>query len=93
MYSKRFATLILIMLFLHTAMPGSDYDQILFMELEFPVGSTNQAIACANIVIIQDNMVEGEETFFLQLRPATTGVHLFFATDITTITIIDGESM
>ncbi len=67
-----------------TATAGSDYVAA-SVGLTFPAGSTNGDMQCLNISIIDDSVLEDNETFTVTLTTSGAGVSL--RNNIITITI------
>ena len=59
--------------------------------LDFPAGSMDNAMACTNVTIIPDALVEGDETFEVNLSLETNDRGVALENDATIITIIDNE--
>lgn len=55
--------------------------------LIFPIGSTNGSVQCINISIIDDDEIEGDETFEITIFSFTVMIR----NQQTVITIIDNE--
>ena len=72
-----------------SAVAGSDYEMTT-MNLTFPISSMDTDTECLNITIMEDTLVEGEETFTVTL---TTGLGVTTGTDVTTVTIMDNEGI
>ena len=72
-----------------SAVAGSDYEMTT-MNLAFPISSMDNDIQCLNITIMEDTLVEGDETFAVTL---TTALGVTTGTDITIITITDNEGI
>jgi hypothetical protein len=69
-------------------MAGEDYISISEVEA-FTSGSPDGAARCVNIPILDDDALEGEQTFTLTLT--TSDPDVMIGNDATTITIIDNE--
>ena len=67
---------------------GSDYTNISSDEV-FPSESTDNATACVNITILDDDILEGDHAFTVTLTTLDPDVML--GNYETTITIIDNE--
>ena len=67
-----------------------DYNPISSI-LAFPAGSMDSAMVCSNITILPDTLVEGNETFEVNLSLETTERGVTLENDATVITIIDNE--
>ena len=69
-------------------MAGLDYTSVSF-DVAFPSGSTDNATACVNINILDDDILEGDHTFTVTLTILDPDVML--DNNETTITIRDDE--
>ena len=72
-----------------SAIAGSDYGMTT-MNLTFPISSMDSDTQCLNLAIMEDTLVERDETFSVTL---TTGLYVTTGNDITTIIIIDNEGI
>jgi hypothetical protein len=75
-------------LFYNVVMAGEDYISIFEFE-NFTSGSPDGATKCVDIRILDDDALEGEQTFTLTLTTSDPDVML--GNNVTTITIIDNE--
>ena len=66
----------------------SDYSSGYFQEM-FISGSANNATQCVNISIVDDDALEGNQTFLLSLT--TSDSRVIVGTNLTTITIKDND--
>ena len=72
-----------------TAMLGTDYTSVSSDEV-FPSGSTDGAMKCVNITILDDITVEGNHSFTVTLTTSDPDVMLGNNVTIITITENDG---
>ena len=70
------------------ALSNSDFHTVYSMET-FTQGSRNGAAKCINILIIDDNVLEGNQTFVVTLTTLDSNVIL--ENTVTTITIMDND--
>ena len=68
-----------------------DYTAITSSPLVFPAGSTDGAMECMNITIMEDTLFEGDETFTVGLMVVTSGV--MAGNTETIVTITDNEGL
>ena len=61
------------------------------MDLVFTAGTSNGTMQCINVAIIDDSLVEPNETFTVTLTVSNSVVEL--GNNLTTITITDTNSM
>ncbi len=73
---------------LFTAIDGSDYIRS-SSEASFASGSTNNAVRCVGITILDDDALEGNQTSTVTLTTSDPDVTL--GTDMTIITITDND--
>ena len=71
------------------AKDGSDYIGIFSSVLTFSPGSTNNAMKCTRILIVNDNALEGNQTFNVTLNALDPKVTL--ERRETTVIIIDND--
>ena len=71
------------------ATPNADYVDD-FWNVTFPSGSTDSAVVCVEIVIIEDGSLEGDQMFDLILTTSDADVLLGNAR--TAITLVDNDS-
>jgi hypothetical protein len=72
----------------NVVMAGEDY--VSSSEVEtFTSGSPNGSTRCVGISILDDDVLEGEQTFVLTLT--TSDPDVMIRNNVTTITIIDNE--
>lgn len=88
MYTIDFTVLHTVHLFF-TAMPSFDYINVSSNEV-FEYGTSDGATRCVNIAIIDDELLEGNQTFTVTLTSLDSDVVL--RDNMTTITITDNES-
>ncbi len=74
--------------FLHPAFASSDY-AIISSVLIFISGSTDNATRCVDISILEDNALEGNQTFTVVV--ATSDPDVMFQTSMTSVTITDND--
>ena len=72
------------------AINGYDYLGV-SMDLVFTAGTSNGTMQCINVAIIDDSLVESNETFTVTLTTSNSVVEL--GENLTTITITDTDSM
>ena len=72
------------------ATDGSDYSRV-SIDLVFTAGTSNGTVQCINVAIIDDSLVESNETFTVILATSNSVVEL--GNNLTTITITDTDSM
>ena len=60
------------------------------MDLVFTAGTSNGTMQCINVTIIDDSLVESNETFTVTLITSNSVVEL--GNNLTTITITDTDS-
>ena len=72
-----------------TAKYGEDFEQ-LDSPFDFPINSTGGAEHCVNVVILEDTLFEGDETFTVYLVVDTPGVMGGVLNTVTTITDNEG---
>ena len=60
------------------------------MSLTFTPGSSENDTRCVNVTIMDDNALEGNQTFSVIL--STSNPNVMLRTNVTTITIIDNDS-
>lgn len=72
----------------YTAGASEDYIDIA-ADLTFPVGSQMGDTVCAPVIIIDDQLVEGDETFFLSLGTILAFIEI--SPEQATVTIIDDD--
>ena len=72
-----------------TAVAGSDYTPV-SMPLEFPAGSSHGDTQCIDVVILDNSILEDNETFTVMLDVITS--HVMEGTSLTTVTIHDNDS-
>ena len=73
---------------------STDY-ALLDTVVVFPVGASDGDRQCINVTILQDDMVEGTETFFLQalhVDEATSLIVIDPSLSLTTVSIADSAS-
>ena len=70
------------------ATPGDDYIQQ-SSELTFASGAVLGTLTCANITIIDENVVERPESFSVVLLQSTPGVRINSSRATSTVEIID----
>ena len=61
----------------------------------FPAGTSDGDRQCVNVTILQDDIVEGTETFFLQASPVDEALSLIVidpSLSLTTVSIADSAS-
>ncbi len=61
------------------------------MEMVFSAGVQNGAMVCIDIIIIDDNTVEGTESFRVSLALNTPGLGVILGNIMTVVTIGDNE--
>ena len=61
------------------------------MDLVFTAGTSNGTLQCINVTIIDDSLVESNETFTVTMTTSNSVVEL--GNNLTTITITDTDSM
>ena len=69
---------------------GSDYSGV-SIDLVFTAGTSNGTLQCINVTIIDDSLVESNETFSVTMTTSNSVVVL--GNNLTTITITDTDSM
>ena len=75
-----------------SAVAGSDYAEVMSMTFTISSGSTDGDMSeCLDVSITDDALVEGNETFTVQLVVTTAGVTT--GNDMTTVTITDNEGI
>lgn len=74
---------------IYTGQDSSDYTAVSSDKI-FVTGSTNGATRCVNITIIDDNALEGEQTFSVILTTEDSAIILGIPTAIVTIQDDDG---
>lgn len=71
---------------------SSDYVSTGVLLVTIPIGSTNGSMQCLNISIINDDEIEGNETFMVEIRILQfSSVRIVARNRFTEITIIDDE--
>ena len=73
-----------------SAIADEDYEMV-SMNLTFLVGSMDGAMECLPVNIINDTLVEGDETLTVTLTLLTTGVGVTTGNNMTDLTITDNE--
>lgn len=73
----------------YTALEGFDYVAMAYTK-SFPIGSMNSATLCVNITIVDDEVLEENQEFFVSLSTKDPGVIL--ESSETIITIMDNDS-
>ena len=61
----------------------------------FPAGTSDGDRQCVNVTILQDDIIEGTETFFLQASPVDEALPLIVidpSLSLTTVSIADSAS-
>ena len=76
--------------YLGTSLNELDYEAISTV-ITFSVGSIDAEAQCLNVTIIEDALVEGNETFFVTLTLLTTELNVTTENDVTVVTITDNE--
>ena len=78
----------IIIIKVQTATDISDYSNGYFNK-KFPSGSVDNATQCVDISVVDDDSLEGNQTFWLSLM--TSDPNVFVGTNMTAITIIDND--
>lgn len=71
-------------------MAGEDYE-VVSMNLTFSCGSMDNATQCLYVMITNDTLVEGDETFAVALTLTTTELGVTTGNDMTAVIIMDNE--
>lgn len=66
-----------------------DYENVNISKT-IPMNSTNGINQCLNVTLIDDGLVEGNETFMVILTPEA-GVDVTLGNNVTIVTIVDNE--
>lgn len=74
---------------INTALAGTDYVNVSSKEV-FPFGSTNGATTCVDITILDDNAMEGDQTFNVALT--TSNPNVLLGNIVAVISIINNDS-
>ncbi len=70
------------------AVDGSDYTHVSTL-MTFISGATNSAVQCVDISILEDDALEGNQTFTVTLT--TPDLDVMLGNDMNTITITDND--
>ena len=73
---------------LYAAVSGSDYVNT-SVDIIFPSGSINMFTSCSGITIVDDAVLEGNQTFTVRL--ITLDPDVMLGNSITTVTIVDND--
>ena len=77
---------------LASAVAGEDYTETVSISLVFAAGSMDGDVTqCITVPILDDSLVEGNETFAVQLLSLNSGLNAAVVNDISTISIEDDE--
>ena len=71
---------------------SSDYIRPTSSHHMFASGSSDGTTECVNIMIVDDDALEGNQTFTVSLRTADTNDEVMVVANLTRITIIDDDS-
>ena len=63
------------------------------LQATFPTSSMEGATSCVNISILQDLVLEGDQSFGVEVTSATPSVVMVGMPSEETVTILDDESM
>ena len=63
------------------------------LQATFPTSSMEGATSCVNISILQDLVLEGDQSFGVEVTSATPSVVMVGMPSEETVTILDNESM
>ena len=72
---------------IHTAISGNDFNMLLGEEVTFMVGDADGQERCADIDLVEDELVECDEDFTVSLALVTSKPNLSLGTVITTVAI------
>jgi hypothetical protein len=76
------------LIFIFVAIFGSDYATIPVVSTTFQAGSGNGSTRCLSILVLEDGVIEPDETIFVSLVLLTTGRNVMLGNTTTTAVIL-----
>lgn len=68
-----------------------DHKHMMITNLTFPANSSSGDMECLNVTIIEDTLLEGDETFTVSLELLTIGKGVQLGNSVVVVSIVDNE--